>query len=103
MLVLIFRIGQYAGSIKLYNSMLAFLNETIFTILTKDYTNEVRQIRHIGQMQIGSDYSKYALAFYQLASMCELAIVIRFSVYHMIKKEEYEDMDVETDESLIEH
>ena len=38
-------------------------------------------IRIIGVMFLVSDYTKYALGFFQLASMAELTIVIRQSVY----------------------
>ena len=101
LMVITFRILQYSGSIKLYNSIDEFLYEDgLVKILFKNFQPEVSLVRQIGLMQIGSDYSKYALAFYQLASMCELAIVIRFSVYHMIKKEEFDNFD--TEESIVE-
>lgn len=75
---------------------------TIFEILTKkDYYDEVMMIRRIGIAQIGSDYSKYALGFFQLSSMSELAIVIRFSVHHMIKRADF-DFDTDSEDSILE-
>ena len=41
--------------------------------------------RKIGQSFVYADYSKIALGFVQLASMCRLAIEIRFSVYHLLR------------------
>ena len=73
---------------------------SVLQILTKDYTAEVEMIRRIGVSQIGSDYSKYALGFYQLQSMSELAIVIRFSVYHIKRKSDVSDDAHDTEESM---
>ena len=51
-------------------------------LCTMDYEDFVHLIRKVGTCLTFSDFSKYALGFIQLASMCELAIVIHFSVYH---------------------
>ena len=45
---------------------------------------------------------KYALGFYQLAAMSELAIVIRFSVYHLIKSGDINKFEIESDDSVLE-
>ena len=59
-------------------------------------------VRRIGVSQTGSDYSKYALGYYQLQSMCELAIVIRFSVYHIKRKANLKESELTLDDSQIE-
>ena len=59
-------------------------------------------VRRIGVSQTGSDYSKYALGYYQLQSMCELAIVIRFSVYHLKRKANLKESELTLDDSQIE-
>ena len=65
--VLTFRIWQYIGTIVLYQDIQEFLGYTsYFKILARDYKPEVGMVRRIGVSQTGSDYSKYALGFYQL-------------------------------------
>ena len=68
--MLIFRIWQYIGTIYLYQdiqSYLVFLEEAgILQILGRDYKPEIDMVRRIGVSQVGSDYSKYALGYYQL-------------------------------------
>ena len=71
-------------------------------ILGRDYKPEIDKIRLIGVSQTGADYSKYALGFYQLQSMCELAIVIRFSVYQIKKKANLKESELTLDDSIVE-
>ena len=40
-----------------------------------------------------ADYSKIALGYVQLASMCRLTIEIRFSVYHLLRRKHMENDD----------
>lgn len=48
--------------------------------LTIDYTDMWESAQRVGSFYIASDYSKHALGFFQLASMAELAIVIRQTI-----------------------
>ena len=100
--VLIFRIWQYIGTLILYTDLQDFLCLGYFKILAKDYKPEIDMVRHIGVSQTGSDYSKYALGFYQLQSMCELAVVIRFSVYHIKRKANNKESVLSLDDSMTE-
>ena len=93
-IVLTTRLAQYVftlflnhaivGKIELYNT-----NAT--AAMDANYTNIVHTYRKIGQCLTYSDFSKIALGFVQLASMCRLAIEIRYSVYHLIRNQDKEE------------
>jgi len=81
LLVLIFRIGYYCE----VNVWYSLSNELRTAIATQTGLQEVvlrliQSLRLIGVFFLASDYTKYALGFFQLASMAELTIVIRQSV-----------------------
>ena len=46
-------------------------------IVTVEFSDLVETTRMLGVFFLSADYSKFALGFFQLASMAELAIFIR--------------------------
>ena len=58
-------------------------NKTKWQLLRLDFTPFVDLIRKIGIFFISGDYSKFALGWFQLASMAELALAIQFEVSHL--------------------
>ena len=62
LLVLVFRICQYAYTLRLLSYMLDF--DTLRKIIKQDFAPEVYVFRRIGFTQVGADYSKFALGFY---------------------------------------
>ena len=94
------RLAQYLFSI--YLNKLLIDKEKLYAndqaaAIAADYTNIVKTYRKIGQCMTYCDYSKIALGFVQLASMCRLAIEIRYSVENLVQSAEtYEEDDSET-------
>lgn len=52
--------------------------------MVRDYSDFITIARQIGFFYIIADYSKFALGWFQLASMAELAIAIQFEVGHYL-------------------
>ena len=83
--VLVARICQYCYTIKLYTQLDTLFNKTShFHLLFEDFTPLINLVRHLGLFFITADYNKFALGWFQLASMAELAIAIQFEVNHLI-------------------
>ena len=82
--VLSFRLLQFSFTLKLYYEINYFAVMPIFKVLRQDFEPAVIAAKNVGIFYLISDYSKFALGAFQLASMAELALVIRFSVYHML-------------------
>ena len=77
LIVLILRMVQYAYILQLYGLIQDHKDRSKEELLIHNFEDFIRTTRHIGAFFLGADYSKYALGFCQLASMAELAIVIR--------------------------
>ena len=83
-MVLTTRISQYCEAIR-FNS---FLNG--LTLDSPAISDMIHYPRRVGICQTLADYSAISLGYVQLASLCELAIVMRFSIYH----KRYEDLRI---------
>lgn len=89
--VLTFRLLQFAFTLNLYHEINYFAVMPKFKVLRQDFSPAVMAAKNVGIFYLISDYCKYALGAFQLASMAELALVIRFSVYHMLNVVQIEE------------
>lgn len=81
--VLVNRMCLYIYILRLYNQMENHIDEfkeNPLSIPTARFSDMVDTSRHLGCFYEAADYGKLALGFVQLASMAELAIVIRYTV-----------------------
>ena len=79
-LVLAFRICYYCAVLTIYAEMethLENIREHPYRILKEPFGDIIHTSRFIGIFFLSADYIKYALGFFQLASIAELTIVIR--------------------------
>ena len=84
-IVLISRILQFMITTYFYSYLDKIFNQfTTRELITTDYNDMVDIFRKIGYFYITADYSKFALGWFQLASMSELAIAIQFEVTHFM-------------------
>ena len=88
-LVLIFRICYFSQVMRFYSLIDTLIEDIKKGPVNLQYINNFTEdidntVLRIGVFYLSADYTKYALGFFQLASMAELSIVIRKSVI-MIK------------------
>ena len=82
--VLVMRILQYVFLLKFYADILylkAIWGDSTKTWedIEETFVEGVGHVRYVCVWFLAADFAKYALGFFQLASMAELAIVIKFS------------------------
>ena len=75
-IILVTRFAQYCVEIKFNNFMRGK------TPNSPALSQFIHYPRKMATCQTLADYSNFSLGFVQLASLCELAIVLRFSIYH---------------------
>lgn len=74
-LVIVCRIGYYAEVLRMYAVIEDHLDDDK-SQYQHNYIDVVYAVRRLGIFFLSADYTKYALGFFQLASMAELAVVI---------------------------